>query len=420
VSKRGEAPLVKCLPSPPMKGRGIKGEGLIIKFNSFYLIQTCPDSKARAGEIKTPHGTVPTPVFLPVGSQGTVKTLTPEELKALGIPMVLANTYHLYLRPGIAVIEKMGGLHKFMGWDKAILTDSGGYQIFSLARLRQVSDEGVVFRSHIDGSEHHITPELITQFQEALGADIIMTLDECPAYDDSFEKVQTAMHRTHLWAERCQKSQQRNDQALYAIVQGGMFPQLRHQSAEYLTSLGFSGYAIGGLSVGEPKRVTLAMIEETVAFLPVDKPRYLMGVGSPEDIIEGVARGIDIFDSALPTRVARNGALFTWQGRHNIRNSTYAQMEQPIDPGCECYTCRTFSAAYLHHLFDCEELLAYRLATIHNLNFISNLMHKIRSAILNGTFPSFRDDFLASYKPTDEQIRLSQKQKWLESRNRSE
>ena len=389
-------------------------------FNHFHLIQTCSDSKARAGELKTPHGTVPTPVFLPVGSQGTVKTLTPEELKALGIPMVLANTYHLYLRPGIAVIEKMGGLHKFMGWDRAILTDSGGYQIFSLARLRQVSDEGVVFRSHIDGSEHHITPELITQFQEALGTDIIMTLDECPAYDDSFEKVQTAMHRTHQWAERCQRARQRNDQALYAIVQGGVFPQLRRQSAEYLTSLGFSGYAIGGLSVGEPKRVTLAMIEETIVLLPEDKPRYLMGVGSPEDIIEGVARGIDIFDSALPTRVARNGALFTWQGRHNIRNSTYAQMEQPIDPGCECYTCRTFSAAYLHHLFDCEELLAYRLATIHNLSFISNLMHKIRSAILDGTFSSFRDNFLAGYKPTDEQIRLSQKQRWLESRNRNE
>jgi len=261
---------------------------------------------------------------------------------------------------------------------------------------------------------------LITQFQEALGGDIIMTLDECPAYDDSFEKVQAAMHRTHQWAERCQKSRQRSDQALYAIVQGGIFPELRHQSAEYLTSLGFSGYAIGGLSLGEPKRVTLAMIEETVVLLPEDKPRYLMGVGSPEDIIEGVARGIDIFDSALPTRVARNGALFTWQGRHNIQNSAYTQMEQPIDPGCECYTCRTFSAAYLHHLFRCDELLAYRLATIHNLNFISNLMHEIRSAIQNGTFSSFRDNFLAGYKPTDEQTRLSQKQRWLESRNRSE
>jgi queuine tRNA-ribosyltransferase len=335
--------------------------------HSFRLIQTCPQSKARAGELLTPHGAVPTPVFLPVGSQGAVKTLTPEEVKALGIAMVLANTYHLYLRPGIGVIEKLGGLHKFMGWDRAILTDSGGYQIFSLAPLRQVSDEGVTFRSHIDGSQHHITPELIIQYQESLGADIIMALDECPAHDDSLEKVEEATERTHRWAERCRKAHRHRDQALYAIVQGGIFPQLRRQSAEYLTSLDFPGYAIGGLSIGEPKKVTLAMIEETVALLPEGKPRYLMGVGSPEDIIEAVARGCDIFDSALPTRVARNGALFTWQGRRNISNAAYSQMEQPIIPDCNCYTCRNFSAAYLHHLFSCDELLAYRLATIHNL-----------------------------------------------------
>ncbi len=362
---------------------------------------------------------MPTPVFLPVGSQGTVKTLTPDELKALGVPIILANTYHLYLRPGINVIESMGGLHKFMAWDGPILTDSGGYQVFSLAPLRQVSDEGVIFRSHIDGSQHHITPELIIQFQEALDTDIIMVLDECPAYDDSFDKVQMAMSRTHQWADRCQRCQKRGDQALYAIVQGGVFPQLRHQSAEYLTPLGFSGYAIGGLSIGEPKQVTLAIIEETVALLPENKPRYLMGVGSPEDIVEAVARGCDMFDSALPTRVARNGALFTWQGRQNIRNTAYRQMEQSIVPDCDCYTCRTFSAAYLHHLFNCNELLAYRLATIHNLSFMSNLMDKIRSAILNGTFSSFKDNFLAGYKPTDEQIRLSQKQKWLKSRRQA-
>jgi len=393
---------------------------LIDSLNHFHLIQTCPYSKARAGELLTPHGTVATPVFLPVGSQGTVKTLTPGEVKDIGIAMVLANTYHLYLRPGIATIEKMGGLHKFMAWDRAILTDSGGYQIFSLAPLRQVSDDGVIFRSHIDGSQHLITPELVIQFQEALGADIIMALDECPAYDDSFEKVNRAMSRTHQWAERCQRAQKRSDQALYAIVQGGIFPQLRHQSAEYLTSLGFSGYAIGGLSLGEPKKVTLAMTEETVASLPENKPRYLMGIGSPEDLLEGIARGVDIFDSALPTRLARNGAFFTWQGRHNIGNTAYHQMDQPIDPDCDCYTCRTFSAAYLHHLFGCDELLAYRLATIHNLNFISNLMRKVRSAILNGTFNSFKDNFLSSYKPTDEQIRLNQKQKWLKSRRLKE
>jgi len=388
--------------------------------NSFRLIKTCPHSKARVGELTTLHGVVPTPVFLPVASQGAVKTLTPEEVKALGVAMVLANTYHLYLRPGIGVIEKVGGLHKFMAWEGAILTDSGGYQIFSLAPLRRVSDEGVIFRSHIDGSEHHITPELIIHFQEALGADIIMALDECPAHDDSREKVKEATERTHRWAERCQKAHQRHDQALYAIVQGGVFPELRRQSAEYLTSLDFPGYAIGGLSLGEPKAITLAMIEETVTLLPENKPRYLMGVGSPEDIIEAVARGCDIFDSALPTRVARNGALFTWQGRHNIRNATYSQMEQPVVPDCDCYTCRNFSAAYLHHLFNCDELLAYRLATIHNLSFINNLVNKMKSAILDGTFVSFKDNFLANYQPANEQIRLSQKQRWLKSRNLSQ
>jgi len=382
---------------------------------SFRLVKTC--NGARAGELLTPHGVVPTPVFLPVASQGVVKTLTPEEVKELGIEMVLANTYHLYLRPGIGVIERVGGLHKFMGWEGAILTDSGGYQIFSLARLRQVGDDGVIFRSHIDGSEHHITPELIIQFQESLGADIIMALDECPAYDDGFEKVKQATERTHRWAERCLKAKKRRDQALYAIVQGGVFPELRRQSAEYLTSLGFLGYAIGGLSLGEPKKVTLAMVEETAVLLPEDKPRYLMGVGSPEDIVEAVARGCDIFDSALPTRVARNGALFTWGGRQNIRNAVFSRMEQPIVADCDCYTCRNFSAAYLHHLFTCEELLAYRLATIHNLSFITNLMNKIRSAILDGTFVAFKDSFLKNYQPTDEQIRLSQKQRWLKSRN---
>ena len=377
--------------------------------NTFHLLKTCPDTQARAGELLTAHGVVPTPVFLPVASQGSVKTLTPEEVKAMGFAMVLANSYHLYLRPGIAVIEKMGGLHKFMAWDGAILTDSGGYQIFSLARLRKVSDDGVVFRSHIDGSEHLITPELAIQYQESIGADIIMVLDECPAVGESREKVQIAVNRTHQWAKRCQQAQRRQDQALYAIVQGGVFPELRRQSAEYLTALDFAGYAIGGLSLGEPKKVTLSMIEDTVALLPANKPRYLMGVGSPEDIVEGVARGIDIMDSALPTRVARNGALFTRRGRLNIGNAIYRQREEPIDPDCGCATCRTFSAAYLHHLFNARELLAYRLATIHNLTFIGSLVQEMRSALQNGTFASFRNEFLASYHPTDESVRLEQK-----------
>ena len=383
---------------------------------SFQLLKTCPGSRARAGELVTPHGIVPTPVLLPVGSQATVKTLTPEEIKGVGMTMLLANTYHLYLRPGIAAIEKLGGLHRFMSWDGAILTDSGGYQVFSLASLRKVNDEGVLFRSHIDGSEHFLTPERVVQYQEALGADIAMVLDECPAVDNSPEQVRQAMVRTHQWAERCQRVHSLDRQALYAIVQGGVIPELRRESAEFLVSLDFPGYAIGGLCIGEPKQVTLDITGQTAALLPEDKPRYLMGVGSPEDIVEGTARGIDIFDSALPTRVARNGALFTSGGRVNIQNAAYARMEAPIEEGCNCYTCRTFSAAYLHHLFRSRELLAYRLATIHNLTFISSLVTKMRDAILEGTFESFRDRFLYSYRPTDERIRLEQKQKWLRSR----
>jgi len=365
----------------------------------------------------TGHGIVPTPVFLPVASQGSVKTLAPDEVKVLGLNMILANTYQLYLRPGMAVIERMGGLHRFMGWDGAILTDSGGYQIFSLASLRRVSDDGVLFRSHIDGSEHFITPELAIQLQETIGADVIMVLDECPV-DAGRESVLNAVRRTRQWAERCLKAQRRSDQALFAIVQGGTFPELRRQSAEELVALDFPGYAIGGLSLGEPKTVTLAITEETVAFLPENKPRYLMGVGSPEDIVGGVARGIDIFDSVMPTRVARHGAFFTRLGRVNIRNAVYGQQAEPIEPDCDCYTCRSFSAAYLHHLFSCQELLAYRLATIHNLAFISRLMQKMRESILNGAFGSFQEDFLAGYQPTNEQVRLEQKQKWLRLQGR--
>ncbi len=364
------------------------------------------------------HGSVATPVFLPVGSHGAVKTLTPGEVWDIGMRMVLANAYHLYLRPGIETVAVMGGLHKFMDWGGALLTDSGGYQIFSLAPLRRVSDQGVTFRSHIDGSQHFLTPERVMQYQVALGADIIMVLDECPAYGDSPEKVREAMMRTHRWAERCQQAQERDDQALYAIVQGGVFPDLRRQSAEYLTALDFAGYAIGGLSIGEPKEKTLALVEETAALLPEDKPRYLMGVGSPEDIVEGVARGIDLFDSTLPTRVARNGALFTGQGRRNIRNAAFSRMEQPVDHGCGCVTCRTFSSAYLHHLFKSEELLGLRLATIHNLYFMRSLMDRIRSAIVDSTFRAFRDDFWANYQPTDEATRLDQKQKWLKGREK--
>lgn len=385
----------------------------------FKVSRACPATRARAGEVVTAHGLVATPAFLPVGSQGTVKALTPDDLKEIKASIILGNAYHLYLRPGISVVEEMGGLHRFMAWDGAILTDSGGYQVFSLASLRRINEEGILFRSHIDGSEHFLTPELAVQFQEKLGADIIMVLDECPPHTDDFARVHEATERTHRWAERCQRQHQRHEQSLYGIVQGGCFPQLRRHSATALASLGFAGYGIGGLSLGEPKELTLAMLEETSAFLPFEKPRHLMGMGSPEDILEGVARGIDLFDSALPTRVARNGALFTEKGRCNIRNASYKEQDGPIDPRCDCYTCRTFSTAYLHHLFRCEELLAYRLATIHNLRFILRLMEGIRDSILEGTFPSFKSGFLARYQPTDEETRLSQKQKWLDSPRRS-
>ncbi len=378
----------------------------------FRVVKSCLGTKARVGEIITARGKVTTPVFLPVASQGTVKTLTPEELKDIGITIIMSNTYHLYLRPGIDIIERSGGLHGYMAWNKPILTDSGGYQIFSLASLRRVSDEGVVFRSHIDGSEHLLTPELIIQFQERLGSDIIMPLDECCPYTDDKSLVCQAMERTHSWAKRC-LNHHHGRQFLYGIIQGGVFPELRCQSVEVITSLGFSGYAIGGLSVGEVKEITWAIVAETVTLLPEDKPRYFMGLGAPEDILTGVALGIDLFDSALPTRVARNGALFTSTGRHSIRNAAYKSREEAIEPGCDCYTCRTFSAAYLHHLFRTEELLAYRLATIHNLRFISRLVRKIRDSIHQGTFSSFQKEFLTSYQTTDEEVRLSQKQKWL-------
>jgi queuine tRNA-ribosyltransferase len=380
----------------------------------FQLIKT--SGSARAGQLNTPHGPVLTPVFLPVGSQATVRTLTPEEIKETGFDMVLANTYHLYLRPGIDVIAKLGGLHRFMSWDGAVLTDSGGYQVFSLAPFCKISDEGVIFRSHIDGSEHFLTPELAVRYQETLGADVIMALDVCSAFGDSHEKVKKAMERTHRWAERCLQAKTRDGLSLYAIVQGGMYPELRKQSAASLTALDFPGYAIGGLSVGEPKDVTLTMIDLTTALLPENKPRYLMGVGAPEDILEGVARGVDIFDCALPTRVARNGALFTPKGRVNIRRAAYAKMDRPIDPSCDCYTCRHFSAAYLCHLFRSEELLALRLASIHNLRFIAGLMQHIRASILADSFDSFRNDFLARYHTTDERARVDQKRRWLQGR----
>jgi len=380
---------------------------------SFTVLCQDGGSRARGGELGTRHGTVATPVFLPVASKGTVKTLSSADVTELGFGMLLANTYHLYLQPGLAVIEKAGGLHRFMAWDGAILTDSGGYQVFSLASLRKVDEEGVTFRSHIDGSEHRLTPELAVAFQETLGSDIAMVLDECPPFDGRRDAIEAACERTLRWAERCLKAKKRADQDLFAIVQGAGFADLRRHSAEQLAALDFPGYAIGGLSLGEPKAATLAAIEATVPFLPAGRPRYLMGVGSPEDLVEGVARGIDIFDCALPTRVARNGSLFTATGRVNIRNAGFGQDMRPVEPGCDCPTCRSYSAAYLHHLFDARELLAYRLATVHNLFFVNRLMREMRQAIVAGDFAAFRKEFLGRYRTTDEPVRLAQKRKWL-------
>lgn len=387
---------------------------------SFSFILNKTEGKARLGELAIRGKKILTPVFMPVASQATVKTLTSEEIRGIGFDIILSNTYHLYLRPGIDVIESLGGLHPYMDWDGGILTDSGGYQVFSLSRLRKLTDEGVVFRSHIDGSEHLLTPELAIQYQESLGSDIAMVLDECPAHDENYDKTKLSMNRTHLWAKRCLDYHRRVDQALFGIVQGGVFPELRRESAEYLSSLDFPGYAIGGLSVGEPKEVTGEVIDATIPYLPEDKSRYLMGVGSPEDLFEGVSRGIDMFDCVLPTRVARNGSLFTAKGRINISNSRFTKMEKPVDPECNCYCCRTLSASYLHHLFNTKELLAYRLATLHNLTFISNLMKKMRSCISEGTFDSYKKEFLSGYRTTDEQVRISQKEKWLKSKENSD
>lgn len=381
---------------------------------SFDLIKP---ATARAGVLHTPHANIETPCFMPVGSQATIKTLTPDEVRDIGYKIILANNYHLYLRPGTKVVESYGGLHKFMNWDGAMLTDSGGYQVFSLSPLRKMSDEGVTFRSHIDGSEHFFSPELAIKYQESFGADIIMALDECPPVEGSHDVIAAAVARTHSWAVRCLKAKTRDDQALFPIVQGGLHADLRRRSAQGLVAEEFPGYAIGGLAIGESKDQTIEITAETTAILPIDKPRYLMGVGSPEDVVRGVGAGIDMFDSALPTRVARNGALFTRHGRIDIVNARYEGDKNPIEDGCGCYTCSRFSAGYVHHLFRAKELLAYRLATLHNLSFMFTLMADIRRAIINERYDDFSRNFLSEYRTTDETVRLNQKRQWLQGRH---
>jgi queuine tRNA-ribosyltransferase len=356
---------------------------------------------ARAGVFHTHHGPLPTPVYAPVGTAATVKALTPRQLDEVGATLVLANTYHLYLRPGDQRIAELGGLHTFMAWEKPLLTDSGGFQVFSLAgtrgkpSLRTIDDEGVTFRSHIDGRQHQFTPERVMEIQQNLGADIAMVLDECALPDDR-DVITQALRRTHLWAERCKKTHQRSDQALFGIVQGGIFPDLREQSAAFLTSLEFPGYAIGGLSVGESKEQMYAMLDVTLPCLPERKPRYLMGVGTPEDLVECIARGIDIFDCVLPTRVARNGQAILRSGRFNMRNARFADDAKPLDETCTCYTCRHFSRAYIRHLFIAREMLAATLLSIHNLRTMLALVQDIRTAICEDRFDDFRGVFWES------------------------
>jgi queuine tRNA-ribosyltransferase len=370
------------------------------------------DGAARAGVLHTAHGDVQTPVFMPVGTYGAVRTVSPHEVAQAGARIILGNTYHLLLRPGPELIYRLGGLHRFMRWSGAILTDSGGFQVFSLAKFRNVGDDAVSFRSHIDGSEIVLTPERAVEIQEALGSDIAMCFDECPAHDVDRAYAQAATDRTHRWAKRCRDAQTREDQMLFGICQGGLFGDLRRQSAQTMAELDFPGYGIGGLSIGEEKGRTYDLLEHSIAGLPDAKPRYLMGVGSPEDLVEGVARGVDMFDCVLATRIARNGSLFTEHGRLNIRNAENREANLPIEQGCDCYTCREFSLAYLHHLFRIEETFGLRLATIHNLRFLARLMGRIRAAVEAGTFESFRRDFIGAYRSTNQEVRHEQKARW--------
>ena len=367
---------------------------------NFEQIKKDPASEARRGIIHTPHGDIQTPIFMPVGTQGTVKALTPAVLEELGTQIILGNTYHLYLRPGHDLIARFGGLHRFMGWTGPILTDSGGYQIFSLGDLRKITEEGAMFKSHIDGSMHFLTPEKAVEIQRALGSDIMMVLDECTPYPATHDEARTSLARTLRWAKRSREAQQPGDGALFGIVQGGMYSELRRMSVDGLTEIGFDGYALGGLSVGEPKDQMFKVVEETTTLLPEQSPRYLMGVGTPSDLVTCVGYGIDMFDCVMPTRSARNGLLFTNREKIVIKHARYREDHEPIDPLCDCYTCRNFSRAYLRHLFMAGEILAMVLNTIHNVRFYLGLMERIREAIAAGHYESFKKTFLDEYEQT--------------------
>ena len=355
---------------------------------TYELIKECSRSGARLGKLHTPHGTFDTPMFMPVGTQATVKTLAPEELYAMGSQVILSNTYHLFLRPGHELVKKAGGLHNFMRYDRGMLTDSGGFQVFSLGAMRKIKEEGVTFRSHIDGSKKFLSPEIATEVQEALGADIAMAFDECIPYPADFDYAKESTLRTTRWAKRCLDIHTREDQSMFGIVQGGMYPELRKMSADQLTEMDFAGYGIGGLSVGEPKPLMYDILNQTTEHMPKNKARYLMGVGTPDCIVEAVNLGVDMFDCVFPTRVARNGTAMIPEGRLVVRNAAYAG----------CYTCRNFSRAYIRHLFKAEELFALRLLTIHNLHFLLDFTKQIRSAIASDTFPELRERFLENYR----------------------
>lgn len=368
----------------------------------FELIKKDPETRARRSRMTLRHGVVELPTFMPVGTLGTVKAMSPEELKTLGAQILLGNTYHLYLRPGHKLIEELGGLHTFMNWDKPILSDSGGFQVYSLSKLRHIDADGVTFQSHIDGSTHRFTPEHSIAVQVALGVDIAMAFDECAPYPAKPKEVEQALERTTRWGARCLEARGDHPQALFGIVQGGMIPDLRTRSAEELKALPFDGFALGGLSVGEPKELLWPVVEHTAPQLPEDKPRYLMGVGTPEDLLDGVARGIDMFDCVMPTRNARNGVMFTSQGKIAIKNQKYTRDPGPLDPACACYTCTHYSRAYLRHLFVSKEILASRLNTWHNLHFYQALMAGARRAIEEGRYRHYHREMLQNFRQGDE------------------
>jgi queuine tRNA-ribosyltransferase len=359
----------------------------------FRIIKKDVSSRARLGSMTTPHGIVSTPIFMPVGTQATVKAMTPEELVEVRAQIILANTYHLYIRPGHDLVKRMGGLHKFMNWGGPILTDSGGFQVFSLGELRKIKEEGVTFQSHIDGSYHFISPEISIAIQEALGADIVMCFDDCPPYPSDRGHVLASMEMTTRWARRCKEAKKRGDQALFGIVQGGMYPDLRERSINDLRETGFDGYALGGLSVGEENEVMYDIMESCSPNMPEHSPRYVMGIGTPEDLIEAIYHGYDMFDCVMPTRNARNGMLFTSSGSINIRNACHSEDPSPIDPECTCHVCANYSRAYLRHIFRAGEILASRLNTYHNLHYYLSLMDGARKAIAEDRFIEYRKDF---------------------------